>query len=231
VDTLITIPNQKLLDIADENLAMRDAFSLADEVLLNAVRGISDLITVHGLINLDFADVRTIMSGMGLALMGAGSASGENRAALAAHNAIASPLLDDVAIDGARGILINITGGDNLTLHEVNEASTLIQGQASDEANIIFGAVINKQLKDEIRITVIATGFDRCNEKIEPDYDKIAYLNPHQIEDEETPTYLRTSLRSNGREDSVTKKGQGTLPLIDEDPTYEIPAFMRKQMD
>src|SRR5262249_9448978 len=124
-----------------------------------AVRGISDLITVHGLINLDFADVRTIMSEMGMAIMGAASASGENRAEEAARRAIASPLLEDISIRGARGVLINITGGPSLTLHEVNEAATLIQEEADEDANIIFGAVIDEALQDEISITVIATGF------------------------------------------------------------------------
>ncbi|NRA06671.1 MAG: cell division protein FtsZ [Myxococcales bacterium] len=159
VDTVITIPNQRLLALAGKNTAMRDAFKLADEVLLNAVRGISDLITVHGLINLDFADVRTIMSEMGVALMGTGVAAGENRAEDAARMAISSPLLEDLSIEGAQGVLINITGGSDLSLFEVNEASTLIQEAAHEEANIIFGAVIDESMsRGEIRVTVIATG-------------------------------------------------------------------------
>jgi hypothetical protein len=141
---------------------MLDAFRRADEVLLNAVQGISDLITVPGLINVDFADVRTIMSGMGHALMGTGRAKGDRRAIEAAQQAISSPLLEDVSIDGATGILINITGGPDLTLFEVNEASSLIQEAAHEEANIIFGSVIDPNVKDEVRITVIATGFDRA---------------------------------------------------------------------
>jgi cell division protein FtsZ len=143
VDTVITIPNQRLLALAGKNTAVRDAFRLADEVLFNAVRGISDLITIHGLINLDFADVRTIMNEMGVALMGTGVACGEDRSVEAARAAISSPLLEDLSIDGAHGVLINITGGSDLTLFEVNEASTLIQESAHEDANIIFGAVID----------------------------------------------------------------------------------------
>ncbi|HTM19084.1 MAG TPA: cell division protein FtsZ [Kofleriaceae bacterium] len=161
VDTLIIIPNNRLLTLAGTNTSMLDAFRLADAVLLNAVQGISDLMTVPGLINVDFADVRTIMSSMGRALMGSGRGEGKRRAIEAAEQAISSPLLEDVSIDGATGILINITGGADLTLHEVNEASTLIQQAAHEEANIIFGSVIDANLKDEVRITVIATGFDR----------------------------------------------------------------------
>src|SRR5215468_4066791 len=161
VDTLITIPNQRLLSVAGQSTTMLDAFRRADEVLLNAVQGISDLITVPGLINVDFADVRTIMSCMGRALMGTGRAKGDRRAIEAAQQAISSPLLEDVSIDGATGILINITGGPDLTLFEVNEASSLIQEAAHDEANIIFGSVIDPNIKEEVRITVIATGFDK----------------------------------------------------------------------
>lgn len=159
VDTLIAIPNQRLLAVAGRNTSLLETFKKADDILLQAVRGISDLITVHGLINLDFADVRTIMAEMGMAMMGAGIASGENRAVEAAQRAIASPLLEDVSIHGAKGVLINITGSHDLSLHEVNEAATLIQEEAHEDANIIFGAVIDEQIGDEIRITVIATGF------------------------------------------------------------------------
>jgi cell division protein FtsZ len=159
VDTLIAIPNQRLLSVAGRNSPILETFRKADDVLLQAVRGISDLITVHGLINLDFADVRTIMSEMGMAMMGASAATGENRAVEAAQKAISSPLLEDLSIRGARGVLINITGGPDLSLHEVNEAATLIQEESDDEANIIFGAVIDEAMGDEIRITVIATGF------------------------------------------------------------------------
>jgi cell division protein FtsZ len=160
VDTLITIPNQRLLAIADEKTTLLDTFKKADEVLLNAVQGISDLITIPGLINVDFADVRTIMSSMGVALMGTGTAAGEGRALLAARQAVESPLLEDVQIDGATGILINITGGPDMTLVEVNQACSLIQEAAHEDANIIFGSVISDEMADKLKITVIATGFN-----------------------------------------------------------------------
>src|SRR2546423_3584452 len=160
VDTLITIPNQRLLAIADEKTTLLDTFKKADEVLLNAVQGISDLITIPGLINVDFADVRTIMSSMGVALMGTGTAAGEGRALLAARQAVESPLLEDVQIDGATGILINITGGPDMTLVEVNQACSLIQEAAHEDANIIFGSVISDEMDDKLKITVIATGFN-----------------------------------------------------------------------
>ena len=159
VDTLIVIPNQRLISVAGENMAMADAFKRADEVLLNAVQGISDIITVHGLVNVDFADVRTIMSEQGMALMGTGRSTGERRAIEAMQAAISSPLLEDVALDGATGLLVNITGGANLTLHEVNEAVSMAQSAADPDANIIFGSVVDEGLGDEVRITVIATGF------------------------------------------------------------------------
>ncbi len=161
VDTLITIPNQRLLALAGKTTAVKDAFSIADQVLLNAVRGISDLITIHGLINLDFADVRTVMNEAGVALMGTGVGRGNTRAIDAAKAAISSPLLEDLSIEGARGVLINITGGSDMTLYEVNEASSLIHEAAHEDANIIVGAVIDETLReDELRVTVIATGLD-----------------------------------------------------------------------
>jgi cell division protein FtsZ len=159
VDTLIVIPNQRLLSVAGENMSLPDAFKRADEVLLYAVQGISDLITVHGLVNVDFADVRTIMANQGLALMGTGRASGTGRAVEAMQAAIASPLLEDVTLDGATGLLVHITGGESLTLHEVNEAVTMAQAAADPDANIIFGSVVDERMGDEVKITVIATGF------------------------------------------------------------------------
>jgi cell division protein FtsZ len=159
VDTLITIPNQRLLSIASRTTSLKEAFQKADDVLLQAVRGISELVTVHGLINLDFADVRSIMAEMGMAMMGAARAAGENRAIEAAQRAISSPLLEDVSIKGARGLLINVTGGPDMSLYEVNEAASLIQEEAHEDANIIFGAVIDEKIADEIHVTVIATGF------------------------------------------------------------------------
>ncbi|MBL4637047.1 MAG: cell division protein FtsZ [Kofleriaceae bacterium] len=161
VDTLIVIPNDKLLEMVGHDFSMIDAFKKADEVLLNAVRGISDLMTIPGLINVDFADVRTIMSNQGRALMGSGSSSGKKRAEEAAREAIASPLLEDISIQGATGILINITGGPDLGLHEVNEACSLVEDAAHEEANIIFGSVVDPNIGDDVRITVIATGFDQ----------------------------------------------------------------------
>jgi len=161
VDTVITIPNERLLHTVDRGVSLADSFKVADDVLRQAVQGISDLITVPGLINLDFADVKSIMQGMGMALMGAGRATGENRAIEATQQAISSPLLEEATIQGAKGVLINITGGPDLTLFEVNAASSIIRESADDDANIIFGAVIDENLTDEMKITVIATGFDR----------------------------------------------------------------------
>ncbi|WP_176064469.1 cell division protein FtsZ [Anaeromyxobacter diazotrophicus] len=159
VDTLIVIPNQRLISVAGENVCLADAFKRADEVLLHAVQGISDIITVHGLVNVDFADVRTIMCEQGMALMGTGRAAGDRRAIEAMQAAISSPLLEDVSLDGATGLLVNITGGPSLTLYEVNEAVTMAQTAADPEANIIFGSVIDERMGDEVKITVIATGF------------------------------------------------------------------------
>ncbi len=161
VDTVITIPNERLLHTVEKGASLSDSFRIADDVLRQAVQGISDLITVPGLINLDFADVKAIMSGMGMALMGAGHAFGENRAIEATQQAISSPLLEEASIQGAKGVLINITGGSDLTLYEVNAAATIIREAADEEANIIFGAVIDDEMRDQMRITVIATGFDR----------------------------------------------------------------------
>jgi cell division protein FtsZ len=160
VDTLITIPNERLLNFVDRGTSLNDAFKMADDILRQAVQGISDLITVPGEINLDFADVKTIMHGMGMALMGTGVSSGEHRAVEAAQRAISSPLLEEASIEGAKGVLINITGGRDMTLFEVHEAASIIQEAADEEANIIFGTVIDNAMKDEIKVTVIATGFD-----------------------------------------------------------------------
>jgi cell division protein FtsZ len=161
VDTVITIPNERLLHTVERGVSLSDSFRVADDVLRQAVQGISDLITVPGLINLDFADVKSIMQGMGMALMGAGRATGENRAIEATQQAISSPLLEEATIQGAKGVLINITGGPDLTLFEVNAASSIIRESADDDANIIFGAVIDENMTDEMKITVIATGFDK----------------------------------------------------------------------
>src|SRR5579875_1108576 len=170
VDTLITIPNDRLLSVANRTTTLREAFQKADDVLLQAVRGISELVTVHGLINLDFADVRSIMADMGMAMMGTARASGENRAADAAQRAISSPLLEDTSIRGARGLLINVTGGPDMSLYEVNEAASLIQEEAHEDANIIFGAVIDERIADEIHVTVIATGFGDLDQRYSAKY-------------------------------------------------------------
>src|SRR5687767_7985708 len=160
VDTVITIPNERLLTVIDRNTSMLDAFSTADDVLRQAIQGISDLILVPGLINLDFADVKTIMSGMGVAMMGTATGEGASRAMDAAQRAISSPLLEDATVKGARGVIINVTGGADMSLLEVNEALTIIQESAHEDANIIFGAVVDPALKNRVKITVIATGFD-----------------------------------------------------------------------
>ena len=160
VDTVITIPNERLLSVIDRNTSMLDAFVTADDVLRQAIQGISDLILVPGLINLDFADVKTIMSGMGVAMMGTAMAEGHTRAVDAANRAISSPLLEDASVKGARGVIINVTGGPDMSLLEVNEALTIIQESAHEDANIIFGAVVDPKLANKVKITVIATGFD-----------------------------------------------------------------------
>jgi cell division protein FtsZ len=159
-DTLIVIPNQRLLGVVDRNTPLVLAFQVVDDVLRQAVQGIADLIVVPGLVNVDFADVRTVMSHMGRAVMGMGVSKGEKRAVQAAYQAISSPLLEDTSIQGAKGVLINISGGPDLTLYDVTEASTIIQEAADPEANIIFGSVIHERLEDEVRVTVIATGFE-----------------------------------------------------------------------
>lgn len=166
VDTLIVIPNQKLLAIAGEKTPLLDTFKKADEVLLQAVQGIADLINIRGLINLDFADIKTVMANKGMALMGTGTATGDNRAIEAATAAISSPLLENVSIEGATGIIINVTGGPDLTMFEVNEASTLITEAAHEDAEIIFGAVIEDGMKDSVRVTVIATGFGKEEQSV-----------------------------------------------------------------
>jgi cell division protein FtsZ len=247
VDTLIVIPNQRLLSIAAKTTTMLEAFHKADDVLLQAVRGISDLIITPGLINLDFADVRTVMAEMGLALMGASSATGENRAIEAAQKAISSPLLEDISIQGARGVLINITGGPDLCLHEVNEAASMIQEEAHDDANIIFGAVIDETLTDEIRITVIATGFGETKEEKKaapaplstvpniaaatPKNRKVVHLGTI-VDDLDTPTWQRKKTGSDEVE-TVTLKPNNFefINNQDDDDKYDIPTFLRRQMD
>jgi cell division protein FtsZ len=167
-DTLITIPNQRLVAMASEKTSMKEAFRMADEVLLQAVKGVSDLINFQGMVNVDFADVRTTMAGKGMALMGVGSATGEHKTVEAAQRAIGSPLLDDVSIVGATSVLINITGNSNLTMYEIHEASTLIQEEAHEDAEVIWGWVIDDTMGDEARVTVIATGFEETRQMLQP---------------------------------------------------------------
>lgn len=188
VDTLITIPNERLLQIVDKNTSILDAFRMADDVLRQAVQGISDLITINGLINVDFADVKTIMSQAGSALMGIGVAKGENRAVEAAKAAVQSPLLD-TAIEGSKGVLLNITGSSNLSLYEINEAAAIVTEAADADANIIFGAVIDETLGEEIRVTVIATGFEQRRSR-RMGLDELE-LKPFMSDDLEIPAFLR----------------------------------------
>ena len=190
VDTLITIPNDRLLQVIDKHTSIMEAFRIADDVLRQGVQGISDLIAVPGLINLDFADVKTIMKDTGSALMGIGIASGENRAAEAGRMAISSPLLE-TSIEGARGVLLNITGGSSLGLFEVNEAAEIIAQAADPEANIIFGAVIDERLEDEVRVTVIATGFDQKavkRERLKPEMEIKSFSGNDELD---IPAFLR----------------------------------------
>ncbi len=216
VDTLIAIPNQRLLQVSGRNCSILESFKKADDVLQQAVRGISDLVTVHGLINLDFADVRAIMSEMGLAMMGAATAAGENRAFEAAEHAISSPLLEDVSIQGARGVLINITGGPSLSLHEVNEAATLIQEEADEDANIIFGAVIDESMGQEVRVTVIATGVPDVRQGVTARRPSLATRDSGRrvvhmgtiVDDAEVPTWRRARQEGSGGE-SVAREVRG----------------------
>ena len=227
VDSLIVIPNQRLLSVGGRSMPLLDAFKKADEILFHAVKGISDLIMVPGLINLDFADVKNVMSEMGLALMGTGTAGGEGRSVEAAQKAISSPLLEDNAIQGARGILLNITGGVDITLDEVNEASSLIHSEAHEDANIIFGTVVDNNMGDDVRITVIATGFDEAEKKTIPSIETGQIPGGgYKREDMSTPAFIRKE--KNADRPSVVRMG-----MIDdsEESDLEIPAFLRRQAD
>ena len=228
VDTIITIPNNRLLSLAAKKATFLEMLKKADDVLLYAVKGISDLITIPGLINLDFADVKTIMGEMGMALMGTGMASGEDRATEAAQKAISSPLLEDVSISGAKGVLMNISSGLDLTIDEVQEASSLIQQEAHEDANIIWGTVLDQSAGDELRVTVIATGIGEVDVRPKPDLGVIQ--GSRRDDDLEIPTFLRHNRKI---EDNATEHSRPMsykdLP-IDEDE-LEIPTFLRRQAD
>jgi cell division protein FtsZ len=239
VDTVICIPNEKLLNSVDKAMPLGAAFLFADDVLRQAVQGISDLITIPGEINLDFADVKTIMSGMGMALMGTGIASGPTRAVEAAQRAISSPLLEDATIEGARGILINITGGPDMTLHEVAEASSLVQRTADPEANIIFGTVIDRELSEQVKITVIATGFNheaaaRADDRAAAPARGASRLGPPEApaarpaRELDTPSFLRRPPAVAGIAPTEASLNPNYAALQDE---LDIPTFLRKQMD
>jgi cell division protein FtsZ len=249
VDTVITIPNERLLSIIDRRTTMNDAFTLADDVLRQAIQGISDLILVPGMINLDFADVKTIMSGMGVAMMGTGMAEGENRAMTAAQKAIASPLLEDSSVNGARGVIINVTGGPDLSLIEVNEASCVIQEAAHEDANIIFGAVVDPQLVGKVKITVIATGFDRKSSRVSPTglsqtpvdmtrYQEYAQrvaaaagAGPLPLEPMEAPPQpisRRPTIELPLRGDRRASAAGGSAEAPDASTQFDVPAFLRR---
>jgi cell division protein FtsZ len=225
VDTLIVIPNQKLLSIAEPTTRLTEAFLMADEVLFQATRGISDLIAVPGLINCDFADVRTVMLEMGDAMMGCGAATGDKKADEAAKKAINSPLLDDVNINGAKGVLINITGSPELTLFEVNEATSVVYEAAGSDANIIFGAVIDPTLKDEVRVTVIATGFGGQPVIREAPAEKVESTDLFGKPVERSTVNRITSLRR--EQITVESKSAGSFDQED----YDVPAFMRRRAE
>ncbi len=244
VDTLIVIPNQRLISLVDRTTSLVEAFKLADNVLLHATRGISDLITEPGMVNLDFADVRTVMSAKGDALMGVGTGWGEHRAVEAAQQAISSPLLEEVSIDGARSVLVNITGGTNLSLHDVADATTVITEAAGEEAEVIFGAVIDNKIDDEIRVTVIATGFKRVSANARPHAIRTApAVRASVIEMPITPRREPVKIDSfsdsfplnvqpltrevNGRIEPIVVGDEGESSLDD----FEVPTFLRKQMD
>lgn len=217
VDTLIVIPNEKLFDVVGKKTPFSEAFKIADNVLLNAVKGISDLITTPGLVNLDFADVRTIMKDMGRALMGSGTGTGENRAIDAAQTAISSPLLEDNSIRGAKGILVNITGGSDLTLFDVKDANNVIYEAAGGDSNIIFGAVIDENLSNEIKVTVIATGFDTSeHQRVGVQSEKVVSFK--QKEEYDVQPYRRK-----------VQNERRTLHKFDQTEGLEIPSIFRRK--
>ena len=231
VDTLIVVPNERLRSVVDKDTTVQEAFRVADSVLLNATRGISDLITVTGLVNVDFADVKTIMTETGQALMGTGFGVGEKRAVESAAQAISSPLLEDMSIAGASGVLINITGGPDLSLHEVSEVSSVIHDAAGEDANIIFGAVIDPNLKGEIRVTVIATGIGGDTRGSEP----ARRSEPARIEERFEERSAAAVPAAADREEGETDELDDLLSAFElqngnRKDDLEIPAFIRRQM-
>ncbi len=228
VDTLVTVPNDRLLGIAGKQASMVDAFQMVDDVLRQGVQGISDLITTSGMINVDFADVRAVMSEKGMALMGSGRRQGENRAVLAAQDAISSPLLDNISVEGARGVLINITGPSDMTLLEVTEAATLIQEAAHEDANIIFGHVIDDTMGDAVAVTVIATGFGEGKAEA-PSLELLQSPRADRMPavDRDVPTFIRRKQETT-RAVRVARVAGSDLEFEDE---YDVPTFLRKQAD
>jgi cell division protein FtsZ len=235
VDTLIMIPNQKLLSIVERNTPLQEAFDKANDVLYNATRGISELITIPGLINVDFADVRTIMREMGDALMGSGVASGENRAIESAHAAISSPLLEGVSISGAQGVLVNVTGGPTMSLVEVDEAVSVIHEAAGEEANVILGAVIDENLGEEMIVTVIATGFNkkgmpgvRVAKPTAKVIDRIP-VGLHDLQKLDEPAFMRKGIDISVN--PYKSEDQEQSKMDNNAVDTEKPAFLRKIMD
>jgi cell division protein FtsZ len=238
VDTLITIPNQRLLSVAGRNTSLLDTFRKADDILYQAVKGISDLIFFEGLVNVDFADVRAVMSEMGMAMMGTGEGVGDNRAIEAAEKAISSPLLEDISIHGARGVLINVTASPDVTLQEVNEAAELIHAEADENANIIWGMVIDPEAQDRVRVTVIATGFGiPAEDGIEIAKggmlagNRNGVRSPLSASAEVSKTPLLRSGKDSSSADVIRLKKMPVLSSAEDEEKYEIPTFLRKQAD
>jgi cell division protein FtsZ len=229
VDTLLCIPNQRLLEVSGKDTPLLSAFKKADEILYYAVKGISDLITVRGLINLDFSDVRAVMAETGMAIMGTGRADGKSKGVEAAKRAVTSPLLEELSINGARGVLVNLTGGDTLTLEDVEGAMTYIQKEVHPDAHIIFGAVIDRRMKDELMVTVIATGFARTGDDLSHRLIKIgpAAVIGQTKSDLDMPTFIRKERDTNSVE-KITRKNLG---VDGEESEYDIPTFLRKKAD
>lgn len=232
VDTLIVIPNDRLLQVIDKKTSLTDAFSIVDDILRQGVQGISDLITVHGIINVDFADVKTIMANAGSALMGIGRATGDNRAIEAARAAIDSPLLE-LSIDGAKGILFNITGGDDLSMYEIDEAAKTITEAADPDANIIFGSIIDESMSDEVKITVIATGFDEgieTKKQLRPAYVEKTYSQSQSTyQQQPSPQPQRNAPQPQPTYNTFIEKDD-EIETEESEDELEVPAFIRRKL-